>query len=177
MLSNTEAAAAIKTFDTEVVEMLLTLAEGEGRRLVNLYTGADRAERIERNEAVVTVLEEELARRADDDDDLLAALAVSPDFVLVQDAVHLAYLLDTDEETSTENLDLTIEGAKALPEPNDYRDYEVGQRIIMINLPHIGATIRSLDETGVGIDYDTDSDEERGTYGALFRHIRPMPLH
>src|SRR3989337_30904 len=79
MLSNTEAAAAIKTFDTEVVEMLLTLAEGERRRLVNLYTGADRTEKIARNDAVTAVLQEELDRRADDD--LLAAIAISPDFV------------------------------------------------------------------------------------------------
>ena len=173
MLSNTEAAAALKTFDTEVVEMLLTLAEGERRRLVNLYTGADRTEKIARNDAVTAVLEEELTRRSDDD--LLAALAVSPDFVLVQDAVHLAYLLDVDEDEKApagENLDLTIDEAKALPQADTY---EIGQRIICAALPHIGATVRSVDADGVGIDYDNDEPDDE--YEALFSAIRPMPLH
>ena len=177
MISNTEAAAAIKTFDTAVIEMLLTLADSDRNRLVNLYTGADRAEKIAHNDAVVAVLQEELARRADDA--LITALALSPDFVQVQDAVHLAYLLDVDEDEKapTENLGLTVYEAKALPEPNDYRDYVVGQRIICINLPHIGATVRSTDWNGVGLDYDNDTDEERGSYEALYRHIRPMPHH
>ena len=174
MLSNTEAAAAIKTFDTEVVEMLLTLAEGERRRLVNLYTGADRTEKIARNDAVTAVLQEELDRRADDD--LLAAIAISPDFVQVQDAVHLAYLLDTDEETSTENLSLSVYEAAELPQPNDNRDYRVGQRIILIDLPHIGATVRSVYSHAVGIDYDNDG-ALRGTHEAIYAKIRPMPLH
>lgn len=97
MLTHTEAAATIETFDTRVIEALLDLAETEGRDLVNLYTGADRAEKIQHNREVVAVLSAELDARADDDE-LIAAIAASPDFVTVQDADHLATLLDVDED-------------------------------------------------------------------------------
>lgn len=179
MLTHTEAAAAIKTFDTEVIEMLLDLAHIDRLNLVNQYTGADRSERINRNAEVTAVLEEELAARRGlvSSADILAALAASPDFVAVQDSAHLAYLLDLDEAEKMplrENLTLSIDEARALPCPAD-DSYTVGQRIILINLPHVGATVRSLDEAGVGIDYDNDEPGE--DYEAMYAHIRPMPLH
>src|SRR3546814_12421765 len=83
MLTHTEAAAAIKTFDTHVIEMLLDLAETDRRNLVNRYVGADRTEKIQRNNEVVAVLEGELAARRGlmSTEDILSALAASPDFV------------------------------------------------------------------------------------------------
>ncbi len=128
------------------------------------------------------------------DDELIAALDRSPRFTRVQDGAHLAYLLDVDEDEKApshpngwadieaataalkapareEDLTLTVEEAKALPKSDTY---EVGQRIIMVNLPHLGATIRSLDEMGVGLDYDNDEPDD--AYEAMYAHIRPMPL-
>src|SRR3546814_862398 len=125
MLTHTEAAAAIKTFDTHVIEMLLDLAETDRRNLVNRYVGADRTEKIQRNNEVVAVLEGELAARRGlmSTEDILSALAASPDFVTVQDSDHLAYLLDVDEDEKAplqENLTLTVEQATALPRSEEH---------------------------------------------------------
>ncbi len=110
------------------------------------------------------------------DDELIAALDRSPRFTRVQDGAHLAYLLDVDEDEKApshpngwadieaataalkapareEDLTLTVEEAKALPEADTY---EVGQRIILVALPYLGATVRSLDSYSIGIDYDND---------------------
>ena len=43
------------------------------------------------------------------DDELLAALAISPDFVTVQDADHLAYLLDVDEDEKAPETHYAVE--------------------------------------------------------------------
>src|SRR3546814_7567265 len=104
MLTHTEAAAAIKTFDTHVIEMLLDLAETDRRNLVNRYVGADRTEKIQRNNEVVAVLEGELAARRGlmSTEDILSALTASPDFVTVQDSDHLDYLLHLDTDGRSE---------------------------------------------------------------------------
>src|SRR3546814_19056074 len=111
-------------------------------------------------------------------EDILSALAASPDFVTVQDSDHRAYLLDVDEDEKAplqENLTLTVEQATALPKPNDYRDYEVGQRIILIDLPYLGATVREVLPHCVGIDYANDG-ADKGSPEAVYSRIRPMPL-
>src|SRR3546814_11987097 len=111
-------------------------------------------------------------------EDILSALAASPDFVTVQDSDHRAYLLDVDEDEKAplqENLTLTVEQATALPKPNDYRDYEVGQRIILIDLPYLGATVREVLPQCVGIAYDNAS-EDTGTREAVYRPLHPMPI-
>lgn len=82
----------------------------------------------------------------------------------------------TATERAEEDLTLSTEEAWALPRPAD-ESYQVGQRIICVNLSHIGATVRSLDDTGVGLDYDNDDEEDKEFgYEALYSHIRPMPL-
>lgn len=180
MLTHTEAAAAVRTFGTKVVEMLLDLAETDRQNLVNRYVGADRAEKIQRNNEVVAVLEGELAARRGltSSKDLLAAITASHDFVAVQNSAHLAYLLDVDEDEKApaqENLTLSIEQAKALPKAED-SSYEVGQRIIVVGLPHIGATITSTDSFGIGVRYDDDDDDQDDdSYEAEYSRIRPMP--
>src|SRR3546814_4939645 len=118
MLTHTEAAAAIKTFDTHVIEMLLDLAETDRRNLVDRYVGADRTEKNQRNNEVDAVLEGELAARRGlmSTEDMLSALAASPDFVQVHDRDHLAYPLDVDEAEKAPlqtNQTLTVEPAQA----------------------------------------------------------------
>lgn len=109
------------------------------------------------------------------DDELIAALDRPPRFTRVQDGAHLAYLLDVDEDEKApareENLTLSVEEAQELPEADTY---EVGQRIIIVALPYLGATVRSVHSYGIGVDYDNDGDA-RGAYDALFSRIRPMP--
>src|SRR3546814_2821744 len=75
-----------------------------------------------------------------------------------------------------ENLTLTVEQSTALPKPNDYRDYEVGQRIILIDLPYLGATVREVLPHCVGIDYDNDGPD-KGSHEAVYSRIRPKPPH
>lgn len=111
---------------------------------------------------------EEAARAAGDDPRVQFGTAYA----------HNAKRLIEEGEPGSENLTLTIQEARALPEPNDNRDYEVGQRIIMVDLPHIGATVREVlaGNIGVGIDYDNDGDL-RGAHEAIYVMIRPMPHH
>lgn len=89
---------------------------------------------------------------------------------------HSAKRLIEEGEPGSENLTLTVQEAKALPQPNDNRDYEVGQRIILIDLPHIGATVRETFSHAVGLDYDNDGDM-KGVHEAIYAKIRPMPHH
>ena len=175
------AAEQAAAMDDHILDACREGLHRERRDLVNLYTGADRKTKIADLDLVIGAVEEEQAKRAGfaSSEDILAAVS-GPDFVTVQDADHLAYLLDVDEDEKApagENLGLEVGAATALPRPAD-ESYTVGQRIICINLPHLGATVRSLDETGVGIDYDNDDSEDKEFgYEALYSHIRPMPLH
>lgn len=109
---------------------------------------------------------EEAARAAGDDPRVRFGTAYA----------HNAKRLIEEGESGSENLTLTVEEARALPQPNDYRDYAVGQRIIMVDLPHLGAAVRSVHSHCVGIDYDNDGDM-RGSHEAIYSVIRPMPHH
>src|SRR3546814_1961450 len=81
MLTHTEAAASIKTFDTHVIEMPLDLAETDRRNLVNRYVAADRTAKNQRNKEVVTALEGEQAAHHGlmSPEDVIAATADSTD--------------------------------------------------------------------------------------------------
>ncbi len=151
MDSNLTGAEFVSKFASPILDILRDTAHAERRELVNLYTGQDRAERIASIDRVIGIIEEEQAKRSGlaSVEDILAAFS------------------------RTENLSLTSDDARALPQPK--RGYQVGQRVICTYLPHIGATVTRIDSNGVALVYDTDSDEERGTYGALFGNIRPMP--
>lgn len=73
-----EAKALVARVSDETLDLLREQAHGDRRNLVNLYVGADRAERIARIDRIIGAIEEEQAERAGlpSSDEILAAFAV-----------------------------------------------------------------------------------------------------
>lgn len=72
-----EAKALVARVSDETLDLLREQAHGDRRSLVNLYVGADRAERITRIDRIIGAIEEEQAERAGlpSSDEILAAFA------------------------------------------------------------------------------------------------------
>ena len=91
-----EVKGQIVTLDDATLDALRTLAHTDRSNLVNLYLGEDRKERIAEQDLIIGIIEEEQAERAGlaSSEDILASFPGT----VVEDAAHLAYLLDVDEE-------------------------------------------------------------------------------
>jgi hypothetical protein len=89
-------AEQVAAMDDHIIDALRTSAHNDRSNLVNLYLGADRKERIEEVDMILSVIEEEQAKRwgLASSADILASFPA----VEVQDSAHLAYLLDVDED-------------------------------------------------------------------------------
>lgn len=92
-------AEQVAAMEDHILDAFRNDLHRERRDLVNAYTGADRKQKIADLDLVIGAVEEEQAKRAGlaSSADILATFA-NPDFVTVQDADHLAYLLDVDED-------------------------------------------------------------------------------
>lgn len=92
-------AEQVAAMEDHILDAFRNDLHRERRDLVNLYTGADRKTKIADLDLVIGAVEEEQAERAGlaSSADILATFS-NPDFVTVQDADHLATLLDVDED-------------------------------------------------------------------------------
>lgn len=92
-------AEQVAAMEDHILDAFRNDLHRERRDLVNAYTGTDRKQKIADLDLVIGAVEEEQAKRAGlaSSADILATFA-NPDFVTVQDADHLATLLDVDED-------------------------------------------------------------------------------
>lgn len=91
-----QIASQVFLLDEVRLDSIRNLLHSERTALVNVYTGADRKERIAEADLIIGVIEEEQATRSGlmSSADILASFPA----VEVQDSAHLAYLLDVDED-------------------------------------------------------------------------------
>lgn len=153
MAAREQVARQMEKLDDSTLSVLRESAHADRHNLVNFYSGPNREENLAELDLVIGAIEEEQAKRA--------GLASSADI--------LAMLLPAQE-----NRFLSVAEAEALPQPEHY---EAGQRVILTSLPHVGATIRQVEGSILGIDYDASRAAGKSRSWAKAADIRPMPYH